>query len=100
MFDQFSGVEHHPQVGEELAGFAITRDQVFETPMLLEAQFLHPIEWEPIQYGGVKCTTSDLEELPFEALIRLREERQQHSSSDSVEAYPHPLPRTLDLKEV
>jgi len=46
--DQFSGVEHHPQLGEELAGFLITWGQVLEVPWLLEPWFLHPVEWEPI----------------------------------------------------
>jgi len=43
---------------------------------------------------------TNLEELPFEALVRLLEEGQQYSSSDPIEAHSRLLTWAFGFKEV
>jgi len=72
--DQSSNVKNCPQLGEELAGFPITRGQVLQASWLLKPRFLHPIEWKPIQQGEVMRATTYLKELLPKAFVRLLKE--------------------------
>jgi len=83
-----------------LANLAISGRQLLEGLGLLEFQFPHPVQGEPVKEGGVVRGAAHPKELPLEALVGLLEEREKDSPNHTTKTHPEVLPGVFGFEEV
>ena len=78
----------------------VGRSQFLQGFGFLKLEFPHPVKGEPVQQSRVVLSETHPKELPFEAFVRLLEEREENSPYHAAEAHPEVIPGALGFKKM